>query len=109
MGYEITGAIILILYSWKEKALFAGMTFDILYSTDETTGRRNKEKRQVIREMEGEIHNPSLQQLIQIASSTIKQNETTRDSNAKGQHKRKVYVARKSPLNSESIRLHNKY
>ncbi|XP_015772105.1 PREDICTED: uncharacterized protein LOC107350395 [Acropora digitifera] len=40
--------------------------------------------------MEGEVHNPSFQQLIQIASSTINQNETTRDSNAKRRHKRNV-------------------
>ncbi|XP_074618296.1 uncharacterized protein LOC141877278 [Acropora palmata] len=55
-----------------------------------TGGRGNKEKRRVIREMEGEVHNPSFQQLIQIASSTINQNETTRDSNAKRRHKRNV-------------------
>ena len=68
------------------------------YSTGKTTGGRNKERRRVIRELEGEVHNPSFQQLIQIASSTINQNETTRDSNAKRRHKRNVRIRCKSSV-----------
>ena len=72
----------------------------LFYSTGKTTGGRKKEKRRVIREMEGEVHNPIFQQLIQIASSSINQNETTRDSNAKRRHKRNVGIHCKSSLNS---------
>ena len=98
---EIAKAIILIPCSSWEEALFAGTTFDtfLIYSTGKTTGgHSNKEKRRVIREMEGEVHNPSFQQLIQIASSTINQNETTRDSNAKRRHKRNVRIRCKSSV-----------
>ena len=54
--------------------------------------RRTQERNNVIKEMVDELKNPSFEERILIAASTINPDEKIRDLNAKGAHKRSVSV-----------------
>ena len=54
--------------------------------------RRNKETRKVIKTMERELHSPSFQQQIGVASSTLNKDEATRDLEAKREHNKRVGI-----------------
>lgn len=52
--------------------------------------RTTQERCKVIKEMVNELKNPSFEERIRIAASTVNPDEKTRDLNAKGYHKRSV-------------------
>ena len=54
--------------------------------------RRNKETRKVIKTMEKQLHSPSFQQQIGVASSTLNKDEATRDLEAKREHNKRVGI-----------------
>lgn len=60
--------------------------------THQKAARRTNERRKVIKAMLDEVKNPSFEDRIQIAASTINPDDNTKDFNAKGSHKRSVSV-----------------
>ena len=67
--------------------------FVILPGNDQKCAeRRNKERCKVIKTMEKELHSPSFEQQIRIASSVLSKDDKTRDLNAKREHNKRVGI-----------------
>lgn len=63
---------------------------------NQITQRRTKERSKVIKERVKELKNPSFEDRVKIAASTINPDETTRDLNGKNSHRRSVSVCERN-------------
>lgn len=68
----------------------------ILPYNDPKTERRNNERCKVIKELVGELSNPSFEDMIDVVASTINPDENTRDLDARNEYKRNVSIQKQN-------------